>query len=228
MVVASSKGGVGKTTISVAMAMSLRDLGWRAGLLDLDLTNPSCHHLLGSRLSGPLEDKGLVPPVERGIRFLSIAQLSGDKPLALRGHEVDEAVKEILAVTRWPGVEVLVIDTPPGLGDEILDVVSLVPRGELVLVATNSLLATTSLRRAAEALAGASKIAGVVENMRRGGSTSRVEEEAARLGLRYLGSVPYVEGLDELVERDATALERLIAPHVAAVLGKLGFERRGG
>jgi len=229
LAVASGKGGVGKTLTSVLLALRLRDLGFSTGLLDLDLTNPSCHVLLGADVerNRPVEDAGIVPPLERGLRFLSVAHFSGDAPVSLRGHEADSAIKELLAIARWEGVEVLVVDTPPGLGDELLTLPSLAPHAEFVVVSTPTPLGAKALEKTVAVLRSVGRVAGVVENMWRPGAEPSVEAVARSLGERFLGRIPYVEGLDEEVARIGveSALRKRFAAHLDRILAELGLLR---
>ena len=99
--VSSGKGGVGKSTIAAALALSLRDRGHSVGLLDLDFTSPATHVILGVEGLYPEEEYGIVPPLAHGLRYMSITYYSVDKPTPLRGEDVSNAIIELLAITRW-------------------------------------------------------------------------------------------------------------------------------
>ena len=225
LVIASLKGGVGKTLISVLLALKLKALGYKTGLLDLDFTNPSCHILLDASIgkNKPIEDRGLVPPVEHGVRFMSIAHFIEDAPLALRGHQIDDAFKELLAITRWIDTDVVVMDSPPGLSDETLNIVELVKKSELILVTTPSKLSIQSLKRALGALKGIAKVSGIIENMCRYCESTRAQEIAETFNTKYLGSLPLIEGLDEKIE--AMGIERVLQKyfdrHIQSILSSL-------
>jgi len=198
LAIMSSKGGVGKTVIASSLAISLSSRGVKVGLLDLDVTNPTAHVVLGIDLNSvrPVEEKGVIPPKVYGVRFMSVAFFSGDNPLPLRGYEVDSVIREVLAVSLWGDVDVLLIDTPPGMSDESLDTLTYLRRPRVVVVTTPSPLSLRSVERLLTLLnEGGEDVAGVIENMSR--TTSRnVEEVLRRFGVKFLGSVPYDPDLD--------------------------------
>ncbi len=199
--VMSSKGGVGKTLLSCLLALALSERGARVGLLDLDVTNPTAHVVLGADLSKfPEEDRGVVPPLIGGVKFMSVAYYSGENPLPLRGWEIDNVVREVLAVTIWGDLDFLVIDTPPGIGDEVLDVLSYFPKHEPLVVATPSPLTVTSVRRLLKLLTEAVKgeLIRVVENMARDNS-SIIADLARKFRVGFLGKVRFDEGVDRAV-----------------------------
>jgi len=193
----SPKGGVGKTLISLALALSLSLKNRRVGFLDLDLTNPTAHIALGVNVKDlkPKEEKGLIPPEIKGIKFMSIAYYNLDEPLPLRGHEIVNVIKELLAITIWGDLDYLIIDTPPGLSDEVLSVLKYFKEVETLLVTTPSPLALRSVERLIKMLIDAKiKILGIVENMVLEGSRSNLI--ASRYGLRVLSYIPYISNLD--------------------------------
>ena len=207
--VMSSKGGVGKTLLSCLLALALSERGVRVGLLDLDVTNPTAHVVLGADLSKfPEEDRGVVPPSVGGVKFMSVAYYSRDNPLPLRGWEIDNVVREVLAVTIWGDLDFLVIDTPPGIGDEVLDVLSYFPKHEPLVVATPSPLTVASVRRLLKLLTEVveGELIRVVENMARSDS-STVTDLAKEFRVKFLGRVCLDENVDEAVG-DVNALRK--------------------
>ncbi len=207
--VMSSKGGVGKTLMSCLLALALSERGARVGLLDLDVTNPTAHVVLGADLSKfPEEDRGVVPPLVGGVKFMSVAYYSGENPLPLRGWEIDNVVREVLAVTIWGDLDFLVIDTPPGIGDEVLDVLSYFPKHEPLVVATPSPLTIASVRRLLKLLTEIVKgeLIRVVENMARSDS-SVIADLAKEFHVKFLGRVCFDEGVDKAVG-DVDALRK--------------------
>lgn len=207
--VMSSKGGVGKTLLSCLLALALSERGARVGLLDLDVTNPTAHVVLGADLGKfPEEDRGVVPPLIGGVKFMSVAYYSGENPLPLRGWEIDNVVREVLAVTIWGDLDFLVIDTPPGIGDEVLDVLSYFSKHEPLVVATPSPLTVASVRRLLKLLTEVVKgeLIRVVENMARDES-SVIADLAKEFRVRFLGKVHFDEGIDKVVG-DIDALRR--------------------
>jgi ATP-binding protein involved in chromosome partitioning len=189
--VSSGKGGVGKSMLAVALAISLRDRGNRVGLLDLDFTSPSTHVILGVEGLYPEEEKGIAPPVTHGLHYMSIVHYSTDEPVPLRGADASNAIIELLAITRWEKLDYLIIDMPPGIGDATLDMIRLIPRIEFLVVTTPSRLAYESVRKLLMLLSD-QKIPtiGVVENMSME-HTDYIKKETEKLCQRYLGILYY-------------------------------------
>jgi ATP-binding protein involved in chromosome partitioning len=189
--VSSGKGGVGKSMVAVALALSLRDHGHKVGLLDLDFTSPSTHVILGVEGLYPDEEKGIKPPVTHGLSYMSIVHYSTDEPVPLRGADASNAIIELLAITRWGELDHLIIDMPPGIGDATLDMIRLIPRIEFLVVTTPSRLAYESVRKLLVLLndQGIPTI-GVVENMVME-HTGYIEMETEKTGSRYLGAIDY-------------------------------------
>jgi ATP-binding protein involved in chromosome partitioning len=197
--VTGGKGGVGKSLISSTLAMVLSEAGLRTGLLDLDLTGPSDHVFLGFDTHLPSEKFGIEPMQHHGISCMSIAHFAGESPAPLRGEDVTHALLELLAITRWGRLDVLVIDMPPGLGDTALDILRLLGRAEFLVIATRSRVVLETVRKNLELLTELrASIVGVVENMRQD-HTSAVEDLARRFDAPFLGSLPFDETLEEAV-----------------------------
>ena len=188
--VSSGKGGVGKSMVASALALSLAKEGCRVGLFDIDFTGPSTHIILGVPQSvQPTEERGIVPAHYEGLAYMSLVYYVSGKATPLRGADVSNALIELLAVTQWGELDFLVIDMPPGIGDAVLDLVRLVQRIEFLIVTTPSMLAFEVVKKQVELLCELKMpIVGVVENMKRDGSDV-IRSEVAKLGLRYLGSV---------------------------------------
>jgi ATP-binding protein involved in chromosome partitioning len=216
--VTGGKGGIGKSVVASTLALLLARMDKRTGLLDLDLTGPSDHVILGAECGFPSEAFGIDPPSVHGIGFMSVALFAGTRPAPLRGADITNAMLELLAITRWGELDFLVIDMPPGLGDATLDAVRLLPRAEYLAVATGSRVVLETVRKTVELhVELRSRVLGVVENMRRRESQA-VRELAAGFGLPYLGALPHDDGLDEAIGDPAqlartafaNALEKLI------------------
>lgn len=190
--VTSGKGGVGKSMVSTALALSLAKEGCRVGLFDIDFTGPSTHIILGvPKTVQPKEDKGIVPATVNGLEYMSLVYFVAGKATPLRGADVSNALIELLAVTQWGELDFLIIDMPPGIGDAVLDLVRLVERIEFLIVTTPSLLAFEVVKKQVEVLSELKMpIVGVVENMKRENS-SGIKDECKKLGLKYLGAVDY-------------------------------------
>ncbi len=192
LAVSSGKGGVGKSMVATALALSLVKEGCRVGLFDVDFTGPSTHIILGVPKSvQPTEEKGLVPATVEGLEYMSLVYFVGDNPAPLRGQDVSNALIELLTVTQWGELDYLVIDMPPGIGDAVLDLVRLVKRIEFLIVTTPSLLAFEVVKKQTTLLMELKMpIVGVIENMKNDKSTV-IQRETEKLGLKYLGAVAY-------------------------------------
>ncbi len=196
--VVSGKGGVGKSLVSTTLALALAEKGHRVGLLDLDFHGASDHVILGFEPKEfPEEDRGVVPPTVHGIKFMTIAYYTENRPTPLRGKEISDALIELLTITRWDELDYLVIDMPPGLGDQLLDVLRFLKRGEFLVVATPSKLALNVVEKLIQLLLEEKhKVIGVVENMK-----LDEEEDVRKLAERY--NVPYLIGIPFYPELDA-------------------------
>lgn len=220
--VMSSKGGVGKTIISTLLALKIADKGFKTGLLDLDFTNPSTHIVLGIDPTKhvPEEEKGIIPPVIHGVKYLSIAMYSGDKPLPLRGKGVDNVFREILAITQWGDLDYLLIDTPPGMGDAHLNLLTyLGERVEIILISTPSKLALKSIERLVEMLRdGNYKILGLISNMDHEElSTGFCREKK----ISFLGSIPYDPSIDKVLGDIVSIRQTIIWNKLDRVIDKI-------
>jgi len=209
--VMSAKGGVGKTLVAVLTALHAARMGRRVGLLDLDVTSPSAHIALGvdPRRLQPEERDGVVPPEVAGIRFMTVAFYTWDKPTPLRGHAVDDAIREVLAVTNWGELDLLVVDTPPGLRDEALDALEYLPGPRVLAVATPSRLARAGVERLLAILEEQGVDRYLVENMATGPGS--LEELAERYQARYLGRIRYDPGVEDALGNP----EKLLATGMA-------------
>jgi ATP-binding protein involved in chromosome partitioning len=199
LAVTGGKGGIGKTSVAVGLALSLRGDGARVGLLDLDLWGPSDHVVLGVPRPGFREDGGLVPDVVAGVAFMSIAGIVGERPALLRGEDISNAILELLAVTIWGELDVLVVDMPPGFGDTLLDAARYLPRAEYVVVTTPSELTLATTRKMLELLRRLElPVLGLVENLRRHGDGDGGGAGAPATGgdPRLLGTIGYDEGYE--------------------------------
>jgi len=195
--VTGSKGGVGRSVIASTLALALADRGKRVGLFDLDFTSPSDHVVLGVERGFPEEEFGIEPHLAHGIHMVSVAFFTGDAAVPLRGDAATSALLELLAITRWGDLDILVLDMPPGLGDTNLDVIQLLPRLEFLLVGNGSRVVIDSVRRALQLFTELDvPMIGLLENMRRGNEQA-VESLADTAGVPFLGSVPYDQDLED-------------------------------
>lgn len=194
--VSSAKGGVGKSVVAAGTALSLARMGLRVGLLDLDFTGPSSHLILEVENLYPEEEKGIVPPTVHGLEYMSIVFYAGDRPSPLRGADISNALIELLTITRWGGLDFLVIDMPPGLTDATLDVLRFVKGVEFLLVTTPSRLVFETVRKLIEVLSELEvPVIGAVENMEVDESPF-IRSEVEGRGLKYWGALPLDRELD--------------------------------
>ena len=189
--VSSGKGGVGKSLVATTLALTLARKGCKVGLFDLDFTSPSTHIIIGAKNVQPKEEKGIVPPVVKGVEYMSLIYYCGDNAAPLRGADVSNALIELLAVTRWSKLDYLVIDMPPGIGDAVLDLIRLVKRVEFLIVTTPSRLAFETVKKQLCLLQELKvPVIGVVENMKMNPSQG-IRQQTEQLGVAFLGEIPY-------------------------------------
>ena len=243
--VGSGKGGVGKTTVSVNVAVALAKLGYRVGLIDADIYGPNVPTMLGrTRQPDVLEGNRIDPIVAHGVKFISIGLLSpGDKPLMMRGPMLHGIIKQFLQQVAWGELDFLMVDLPPGTGDVVISLVQTVPLSGAVVVSTGSSVALQDARKALEMFHQVNvEVLGLVENMSQmtlpDGTVIDVfgaggtETTARQYGLEFLGSIdmdPLVrEGGDRGLPaalageetargREFTALARKVAARAEAV-----------
>jgi len=200
--IASGKGGVGKTTLATLSALVLSKRGLRVGLLDLDFNCPACHIVLGAQDAKPREEYGLVPPKVYGVEFMSIAMFVGDKEVPMRGVDIVNAMIEILAITRWSKLDLLLIDLPPGTSDEVLEVARLLKHKlKTILVTTPSRLSIAGVRKLWEVLKKLNvPTLGLVINMVRNiNEIKAVEEEVRKWGIENVATLPYDSELENAI-----------------------------
>ena len=198
--VASGKGGVGKSLVASSLALSLSKKGYKVGLLDLDLYGPSSHIILGiDTTSFPEEEKGIVPPNVHGINFMSIVYFTEDKPSAFRGIDVTNIIIELLAITQWGTLDYLIVDMPPGIGDETLDVIRLVKNSEFLVVSTPSKVSMGAVSKLLKILKELNlPIVGIIENMTMTKSPF-IKSKICQMDLPYLGFISFDHHLEDAI-----------------------------
>src|SRR5580692_6794599 len=202
--VASGKGGVGKSTTAVNLALGLRDLGLKVGILDADIYGPSMPKLLGIREKPEtIGGTRLKPIVRHGMPVMSIGFLIEEEtPMIWRGPMVMSALTQMLREVEWGTLDVMVVDMPPGTGDAQLTMAQQVPLKGAVIVSTPQDLALIDARRGIAMFRRVNvPVLGIVENMSyflcpQCGTRSDIfshggaRHEAERLGVPFLGEVP--------------------------------------
>jgi ATP-binding protein involved in chromosome partitioning len=204
LAVASGKGGVGKSTTSVNIALALSALGMSVGLLDADIYGPSLPRLMGMAAQRPdiIEDR-IVPLEQYGIKVMSMGFLQDEEsPVIWRGPMVVSALMQMVREVNWGELDVLVLDMPPGTGDSQLTMAQQVPLTGSVIVSTPQDLALIDARKGLKMFMNVDvPIMGIVENMStficpHCGKTSDIfghggaEAEAMKLGVPFLGAIP--------------------------------------
>jgi ATP-binding protein involved in chromosome partitioning len=202
--VASGKGGVGKSTTALNLALGLRDLGLRVGLLDADIYGPSVPRLTGIREKPELNDERKMIPIKRfGLAIMSIGFLvEEDTAMIWRGPMVMSAITQMLRDVAWGTLDILVVDMPPGTGDAQLTLAQNVPLKGAVIISTPQDLSLIDARRGLAMFKKVNvPVLGIVENMSyfqcpQCGMRSDIfghggaRHEAERLGVPFLGEIP--------------------------------------
>ncbi len=165
--VASGKGGVGKSSVTVNLAAAMAARGLSVGLLDADIYGHSVPRMMGTDDRPTQVESMILPPVAHDVKVISIAQFTqGNTPVVWRGPMLHRALQQFLADVYWGDLDVLLLDLPPGTGDVAISVAQLIPGAEIVVVTTPQLAAAEVAERAgAIALQTRQRVVGVVENM---------------------------------------------------------------
>src|SRR5215472_1105996 len=209
--IGSGKGGVGKTTVAVNIAIALSKLGQRVGLIDADVYGPNVPMMMGSSQQ-PVVGAGnqIIPNLTHGIKTISIGYISpGDKPMVMRGPMLHQIIRQFLQQVEWGELDYLVVDLPPGTGDVVISLVQTVPLTGAVVVSTPSDVSLQDARKALEMFGQVNvDVLGIVENMStffcphcheeidifsKGGA----ERTAKQFNVPFLGSIELVRAIRE-------------------------------
>ena len=222
LAVASGKGGVGKSTVAVNLALALQEQGHRVGVLDVDIYGPSLPTMLGISGRPSVSDRRIVPLKAHGLSVMSLGFLmDDDTPVIWRGPIVTGIIRQFLRDVDWSGLDYLVVDMPPGTGDAQLALAQTVPVDGAMVVTTPSELALIDAARGFEMFNTLNvEVMGVVANMSKhicpecgheshifGDET--VEKEVERLDTNLLGDIP----LDPDVRAGGDAGEPIVVSH---------------
>jgi ATP-binding protein involved in chromosome partitioning len=215
LAVASGKGGVGKSSLTVNLAAAFSRLGHRTGVLDADVYGHSIPHMLGVQQRPVVVDKMIVPPVRDELKLMSIGFfLDDNEPVMWRGPMLHRALEQFLSDVHWGELDTLLVDMPPGTGDVSISLGQLLPRAEVVVVTTPQPAAQQVAVRAAQmARTTNMRLVGAVENMSylvgggdelfgSGGGAALASE----LGIPLLGRIP----LDPRLRESADGGEPLV------------------
>ncbi len=192
LAVASGKGGVGKTTVAVNLAVALAQLGAKTGILDADIYGPNVPIMMGvSELPPPRGDK-LVPPKTYGVEVMSMGFLiPKDQPVIWRGPMLHQAIRQLFTDVDWGELDYMIVDLPPGTGDAQLSLAQSVPVTGGIIVTTPQEVALADARRGLHAFQRLDvPVLGIIENMAGDVFGEGGGEKAAReLGLPFLGRI---------------------------------------
>jgi ATP-binding protein involved in chromosome partitioning len=165
--VASGKGGVGKSSLTVNLAVAMAARGLSVGVVDADIYGHSVPRMLGAAGRPTRVEKMILPPEANGVKVISIAMFTqGNTPIVWRGPMLHRALQQFLADVFWGDLDVLLLDLPPGTGDIAISVAQLIPNAEILVVTTPQQAAAEVAERAgAIAMQTRQRLAGVIENM---------------------------------------------------------------
>ena len=238
--VASGKGGVGKSTTALNLALGLRDLGLRVGLLDADIYGPSVPRLTGIREKPELNDERKMIPIKRfGLAIMSIGFLvEEDTAMIWRGPMVMSAITQMLRDVAWGTLDILVVDMPPGTGDAQLTLAQNVPLKGAVIVSTPQDLSLIDARRGLAMFKKVNvPVLGIVENMSyfqcpHCGTRSDIfghggaRHEAERLAVPFLGEIPLHMSIRAMSDSGTPVVESEPDGPYAAIYRAIGAKVR--
>jgi len=228
--VASGKGGVGKTTVSINLALALQQQGFKVGLLDADIYGPSVPTMLDLHQEVEIE-QGMIKPLEKfGLKIMSIGfMIDEDQPVIWRGPMVSKTIKNFLNNVLWNELDYLVVDLPPGTGDPSITIAKLLTGASIVIVTTPQKVALADVKKAINMFRKMGKgITGIVENMSYFScehSNDRIEifgkgggkELSRETGLELLGELP----IDIELRQGGDVGKPLMVDHAESETGKI-------
>jgi ATP-binding protein involved in chromosome partitioning len=247
--VASGKGGVGKSTVTVNLAAAMATRGLSVGVLDADIHGHSVPRMMGTTDRPTQVESMILPPIAHEVKVISIAQFTQDNtPVVWRGPMLHRALQQFLSDVYWGDLDVLLLDLPPGTGDVAISLAQLLPNAEILVVTTPQAAAAEVAERAGSiAIQTRQRIAGVVENMSglmlpdgttmqvfgEGGGRQVAERLSRAVGadVPLLGQIPLDPALvaagDEGVPLVLSAPDSVVGKELARIADSLSSRRRG-
>jgi len=232
--VSSGKGGVGKSTTAVNLAFSLSQLGYKTGILDLDIFGPSIHKMLGATEKLEIVDNMIVPVSRHGLKVISVGMAVEDaEAMILRGPMVMKLIDQLINQVNWGELDYLIVDLPPGTGDVPLSLTQQVAVTGVVVVTTPQDVALIDVRRSVSMFQKTgTHILGLVENMsfyvcEKCGDIAHVfgkdggKEESEKLGVPLLGSIPLTKSICEEADKGSPIVDREKSPELFELFEKL-------
>jgi len=217
ILVMSGKGGVGKSTVATYLALLLSARGYHVGLLDVDLHGPSIPHLLNVQGGFDVSESETVKPYQfsENLGVVSLEMVLGDKDAAViwRGPLKIGAIRQFISDIDWGDLDYLIVDSPPGTGDEPLTVAQTIPDAETIIVTTPQEISLADVRKSINFCRQLNmNITGVVENMSKlscphcGGNISLFgsgggARMAKQMGVRFLGEIPVESEMVEMADK---------------------------
>jgi ATP-binding protein involved in chromosome partitioning len=229
--IGSGKGGVGKTTVAVNLAIALLKLGQRVGLMDADIYGPNVPLMMGSSKQPNVGPGNIIEPnLTHGLKSISVGYISpGDKPLVMRGPMLHQIIRQFLQQVNWGELDYLIVDLPPGTGDVVISLVQTVPLTGAVVVSTPSDVSLEDARKALAMFAQVNvEVLGIVENMSRFTcphcqheidifSRGGAERTAQQFKVPFLGAIDLIPAIREGGDRGLpVALAGPKSPQAAA------------
>jgi ATP-binding protein involved in chromosome partitioning len=247
--VASGKGGVGKSTVTVNLAAAMATRGLSVGVVDADIHGHSVPRMMGTTDRPTQVESMILPPIAHEVKVISIAQFTQDNtPVVWRGPMLHRALQQFLSDVYWGDLDVLLLDLPPGTGDVAISLAQLLPNAEILVVTTPQAAAAEVAERAGSiAIQTRQRIAGVVENMSgltlpdgttmqvfgEGGGRQVAERLSRAVGadVPLLGQIPLDPALvaagDDGVPLVLSAPDSVVGKELARIADSLSSRRRG-
>ena len=213
--ISSCKGGVGKSTVSVNIAHSLKSMGYKVGILDCDIYGPSIPKLLNiSQKPDVDENKKILPIIHDGIEVISIGlMINEDKPIIWRGPMIQSALMQLINEVKWSQLDFLVLDMPPGTGDVHLTIAQKLKIDHAVVVTTSEEIAIADTRKGINMLLKFNiPISGIIENMSylicKDGTKdflfgeNKAEELAKEFNTKFLGKIPFYRNFFKTINQE--------------------------